>query len=73
MNGLIGCGALSGGVASAALGERRRALLEADVALKVVRSFTDKVSEKAVDAKIMKSIEGVTELTRHLAWQRRWS
>src|ERR1700728_2684261 len=40
-----------------ALREVRRALLEADVALDVVRSFTDKVRDKAVGAEILKSIK----------------
>ncbi len=35
----------------------RRALLEADVALEVVRGFTDRVREKAVGAEILKSIK----------------
>jgi signal recognition particle subunit SRP54 len=35
----------------------RRALLEADVALEVVRSFTDKVRAKAVGAEVLKSIK----------------
>ena len=34
----------------------RRALLEADVALDVVRSFTDKVREQAVGADVVKSV-----------------
>jgi hypothetical protein len=40
----------------AALREVRRALLEADVALDVVRSFTDKVRAKAVGANVIKSV-----------------
>src|SRR5262249_44257927 len=36
--------------------EVRRALLEADVALDVVRSFTDKVREKAVGQSVIKSV-----------------
>ena len=35
----------------------RRALLEADVALDVVRSFTDRVRDKAVGAAVLKSIK----------------
>jgi signal recognition particle subunit SRP54 len=35
----------------------RRALLEADVALEVVRGFTDRVREKAVGAEVLKSIK----------------
>jgi len=57
LNGLTGRGALSNDDVSAALREVRRALLEADVALEVVRSFTDKVREKAVGAEILKSIK----------------
>src|SRR5438132_2789830 len=36
--------------------EVRRALLEADVALDVVRSFTDKVREEAIGATVVKSV-----------------
>src|SRR6187549_3852870 len=50
LNGLTGRGALSEADVSAALREVRRALLEADVALEVVRAFTDKVRAKAVGA-----------------------
>ena len=57
LNGLTGRGALSEADVSAALREVRRALLEADVALEVVRSFTDKVREKAVGASVLKSIK----------------
>ena len=52
LNGLTGRGALSEADVSAALREVRRALLEADVALEVVRSFTDKVRAKAVGAEV---------------------
>jgi signal recognition particle subunit SRP54 len=57
LNGLTGRGALSEADVSAALREVRRALLEADVALDVVRSFTDKVREQAVGAAVLKSIK----------------
>ncbi|MCB8839622.1 signal recognition particle protein [Aurantimonas sp. VKM B-3413] len=57
LNGLTGRGALSEKDVSAALREVRRALLEADVALEVVRGFTDRVREKAVGAEILKSIK----------------
>ena len=57
LNGLTGRGALSEADVAAALREVRRALLEADVALEVVRSFTDKVREKAVGAAVVKSIK----------------
>ncbi|MCR5857165.1 signal recognition particle protein [Mesorhizobium sp. J428] len=57
LNGLTGRGALSEADVSAALREVRRALLEADVALEVARSFTDKVREKSVGAAVLKSIK----------------
>jgi signal recognition particle subunit SRP54 len=57
LNGLTGRGALSDKDVQAALREVRRALLEADVALEVVRDFTDRVREKAVGAEIVKSIK----------------
>ncbi|QWW67586.1 signal recognition particle protein [Rhizobium sp. WYJ-E13] len=57
LNGLTGRGALSESDVSAALREVRRALLEADVSLEVVRSFTDRVRDKAVGAEILKSIK----------------
>ena len=57
LNGLTGRGALSEADVSAALREVRRALIEADVALEVVRSFTDRVREKAVGAEVLKSIK----------------
>ena len=57
LNGLTGRGALSEADVSAALREVRRALIEADVALEVVRSFTDKVRDKAVGAAVLKSIK----------------
>ncbi|MGV6871389.1 signal recognition particle protein [Pseudochelatococcus sp. B33] len=49
-------GALTEADVNAALREVRRALLEADVALEVVRGFTDKVREAAVGANIVKSV-----------------
>src|SRR5690606_789471 len=57
LNGLTGRGALSEADVAAALREVRRALIEADVALEVVRSFVDKVREKAVGAEVLKSIK----------------
>ena len=56
-DGLTGRGALSDKDVSAALREIRRALIEADVALDVVRSFTDRVRNKAVGADVIKSIK----------------
>ncbi len=55
-DGLTRRGALSDKDVSAALREVRRALIEADVALEVVREFTDKVREKAVGAEVVKSV-----------------
>ena len=49
-------GALSEEDVNVAMREVRRALLEADVALDVVRSFIDKVKEKAVGANVIKSV-----------------
>ena len=54
---LTGRGSLSDADVQLALREIRRALIEADVALDVVRSFTDKVREKAVGAAVVKSIK----------------
>ncbi len=53
---LTGRGALSEADVDAAMREIRRALLEADVALDVVRSFTEKVREQAVGATVVKSV-----------------
>jgi len=55
-DGLTRRGALSDKDVSAALREIRRALIEADVALEVVRDFTEKVKEKAVGAEVVKSV-----------------
>ena len=49
-------GALTEADVDAAMREVRRALLEADVALEVVRSFTEKVREQAVGATVVKSV-----------------
>mgnify|MGYP001016445556 CR=1 FL=1 len=54
---LTGRGSLSEADVDAAMREVRRALLEADVALEVVKTFTEKVKEKAVGAEIVKSIK----------------
>ncbi|MGP9821594.1 signal recognition particle protein [Salinarimonas sp. NSM] len=56
LDGLTRRGALSESDVSEALREVRRALLEADVALEVVRSFTDRVRERAVGAEVVKSV-----------------
>src|SRR5215510_13345129 len=49
-------GALTEADVDAAMREVRRALLEADVALDVVRAFTDKVREQAIGATVVKSV-----------------
>src|SRR5690554_4895737 len=49
-------GALSESDVDAALREVRRALLEADVALPVVRSFIDKVRARAVGQEVIRSV-----------------
>ena len=49
-------GALTESDVSEAMREVRRALLEADVALDVVRDFTDKVKAKAVGQEVVKSV-----------------
>ncbi|WP_458758694.1 signal recognition particle protein [Afipia sp. TerB] len=49
-------GALTEADVDSAMREVRRALLEADVALEVVRSFTDKVREQAIGATVVKSV-----------------
>src|SRR5215213_7730928 len=56
LSGLTRRGALTEEDVNAALREVRRALLEADVALEVVRSFTDKVRTRAVGAEVLKSV-----------------
>ena len=53
---LTGRGALSEKDVDAAMREVRRALLEADVSLDVVRSFVDRVREQAVGATVVKSV-----------------
>ena len=54
---LTGRGALSEEDVNAAMREVRRALLEADVALDVVRSFIDRTRTKAVGAAVIKSVK----------------
>jgi signal recognition particle subunit SRP54 len=49
-------GSLTDSDVAEAMREVRRALLEADVALEVVREFTDKVKEKAVGQEVIKSV-----------------
>ncbi|MCU0830015.1 MAG: signal recognition particle protein [Rhizobiaceae bacterium] len=57
LSGLTGRGALNEQDVAAALREVRRALIEADVALEVVRGFTDAVKAKAVGVEVLKSVK----------------
>ena len=58
-NQLRGKGRLTEADVNATVTEIRRALLEADVALPVVRAFTSAVREKAVDADLLARVEGL--------------
>src|SRR5215475_3081304 len=49
-------GALTDSDVAEAMREVRRALIEADVALEVVRSFTDRVRERAVGQEVLRSV-----------------
>src|SRR5437016_4400486 len=53
---LTGRGSLGEADVDAAMREVRRALLEADVSLDVVRSFTERVREQAIGATVVKSV-----------------
>ena len=55
-DGLTGRGALSEDDVNKALREVRRALIEADVSLEVVRGFIEQVRDRAVGAEVTKSI-----------------
>ena len=54
---LTGRGALSSGDVEAALREVRLALLDADVALPVVKAFIAKVKEEAVGEKVIRAVK----------------
>ena len=54
---LTGRGALSEADVDVALREVRRAMLEADVALDVVRTFTEQVKKNAVGVALIKSVK----------------
>ena len=53
---LTGRGSLSEADVDAAMREVRRALLEADVALEVVRAFTEQVRQRAIGQEVVRSI-----------------
>ncbi len=55
-DGLRGRGALSAADVDAALREVRRALIEADVSLEVVRAFVEQVKERAIGAEVTRSV-----------------
>ena len=55
-DGLRGRGALSAADVDAAMREIRRALIEADVSLEVVRAFVEQVKERAVGAEVTRSV-----------------
>ncbi|MCS6758541.1 MAG: signal recognition particle receptor subunit alpha, partial [Candidatus Devosia euplotis] len=55
-DGLRGRGALSADDVDAALREIRRALIEADVSLEVVRAFVEQVKDRAVGAQVTRSV-----------------
>jgi signal recognition particle subunit SRP54 len=55
-SGLTGRGALSTADVDAALREVRRALLEADVSLEVVKAFVEQVRERAIGAEVTRSV-----------------
>jgi len=55
-DGLKGRGALGAADVDAALREVRRALLEADVSLEVVKAFIEQVRERAVGAEVTRSV-----------------
>ncbi|RYE86828.1 MAG: signal recognition particle protein, partial [Hyphomicrobiales bacterium] len=55
-DGIRGRGALSEADTDAALREVRRALIEADVSLEVVRAFVEQVRERAVGAEVTRSV-----------------
>ena len=54
--GLRGRGALNAADVDVALREIRRALIEADVSLEVVRAFVEQVRERAVGAEVTRSV-----------------
>ncbi len=56
-DGLTGRGALNEADVDAALREVRRALLEADVSLEVVKAFVEQVRERAVGAEVTRSVK----------------
>ena len=72
---LTGRGALSEEDVNAAMREVRRALLEADVALEVVRSFVDRTRTKAVGAPSSSRSSPARWWSRSstIRWSRRWA
>ena len=56
LDGLTRRGALTEAEVDMALREVRRALVEADVALDVAKSFTDEIKKRAVGVEVIKSV-----------------
>src|SRR5690554_297748 len=56
-SGLTGRGALSEADVQAALREVRRALIEADVSLEVVKAFVEQVGQRAIGAEVTRSVK----------------
>jgi len=71
---LRGRGSLSEPDVAEALREVRVALLEADVALPVVRDLVAKVRERAVGAEVIRSVAPASRSSRSsmTRWWRRW-
>ena len=63
-DGLAGRGAISEADVSKAMREIRVALLEADVALPVVKEFVSKVREEAVGEKVIKSVKPSQQIVK---------
>src|ERR1700749_1758608 len=61
---LRGRGALSEADVDAALGEVRAALIEADVALPVVKDFIDKVRPRAVGEEVIRSVTPAQQVVK---------
>ena len=66
---LRGRGALNEADVREAMREVRVALLEADVALPVVRTFIDKVTEQAVGQSVLKSVTPGQQVVKIARWQ----
>ena len=72
---LRGRGALSEADVDAALAEVRTALIEADVALPVVKDFIDKVRPRAIGENVIRSVSPASRSSRSsmTCWSRPWA